>query len=95
MTKTKPAPAVAMIPIGLIDVVNPRIRNKRLFKEIVDNIAELGLKRPITVTRREHPEGARYDLVCGQGRLEAFQILGQDEIPALVVDADHEDCLVS
>ena len=94
MTKPKPVPAVEMIPIDLIDVVNPRIRNKRLFKEIVDNIAEIGLKKPITVTRRNRPDGVRYDLVCGQGRLEAFQILGQTEIPALIVDADREDCLV-
>ena len=94
MTKPKSVPAVEMIPIDLIDVVNPRIRNKRLFKEIVDNIAEIGLKKPITVTRRNRPDGVRYDLVCGQGRLEAFQILGQTEIPALIVDADREDCLV-
>lgn len=94
MTKPKPVPVVEMIPIDLIDVVNPRIRNKRLFKEIVDNIAEIGLKKPITVTRRNRPDGVRYDLVCGQGRLEAFQILGQTEIPALIVDADREDCLV-
>ena len=33
-------------------------------------------------------------LVCGQGRLEAFQSLGQREIPALVVEADSDDCLV-
>ena len=41
------------------------------------NIAELGLKRPITVTRRDVAEGIRYELVCGQGRLEAYQALGQ------------------
>jgi len=32
--------------------------------------------------------------VCGQGRLEAYRALGQREIPALIVDADAEDCLV-
>jgi ParB family chromosome partitioning protein len=46
------------------------------------------------VARRNHPEGPRYDLVCGQGRLEAYQSLGQREIPALVVEAEGEDCLV-
>jgi ParB family chromosome partitioning protein len=35
-----------------------------------------------------------YDLVCGQGRLEAFIALGQKEIPAIVVDAEEEDCFV-
>jgi len=85
---------VEMIPIHLINIVNPRVRNKKGFQEIVDNVAELGLKRPITVTRRDHPEGPRYDLVCGQGRLEAFLALGEKEIPAIVVDANSEDCLV-
>ena len=85
---------VEMIPIDRITVINPRVRNKRIFTEIVSNIAELGLKRPITVTRREDPDGPRYDLVCGQGRLEAYQALGQQEIPAIVVDADTEDCMV-
>ena len=75
-------------------MVNPRVRNKKAFKEIVENISEIGLKKPITVARRDTPEGPRYDLVCGQGRLEAFRNLGQREIPALVVDADSEDCLI-
>jgi ParB family chromosome partitioning protein len=90
----KPARAIEMIPVDRINVVNPRARNKKAFKEIVANIAELGLKKPITVTRREHPDGPRYDLVCGQGRLEAYRNLGQPEIPALLVNASSEDCLV-
>lgn len=86
--------AVEMIPIERITVINPRVRNKKIFKEIVSNIAEIGLKRPITVTRREDEDGPRYALVCGQGRLEAYQALGQHEIPALVVEANTEDCMV-
>jgi ParB family chromosome partitioning protein len=94
MKKPKQAEAVEMVPIERITVINPRVRNKKIFKEITSNIAELGLKRPITVTRREDTDGPRYDLVCGQGRLEAYQVLGQREIPALVVEADTEDSLV-
>lgn len=90
-----PAQRVEMIPINRITVVNPRLRNKRVFKEIVGNIAEIGLKRPITVTRRAEAGGPYYDLVCGQGRLEAFKALGQKEVPALVVSANQEDCLVA
>ena len=86
--------AAEMIPMNLITVVNPRVRNRKSFREVVDNIAELGLKRPITVAARQSEEGVRYDLVCGQGRLEAFQELGQTEIPAIVIDASSEDCLV-
>ena len=94
MKRSHQAQAVEMIPVERITVINPRVRNKRIFKEIVSNIAEIGLKKPITVTRRDEADGARYDLVCGQGRLEAYQVLGQSQIPALVVDADSEDCMV-
>lgn len=90
-----PAQRVEMIPIDRITIVNPRLRNKKTFKEIVDNIAEIGLKRPITVSSRQGPDGPLYDLVCGQGRLEAFRELGQTEVPALIVAADSEDCLVA
>ncbi|BBB07851.1 ParB/RepB/Spo0J family partition protein [Sphingopyxis sp. EG6] len=90
-----PAQRVEMIPIDCITIVNPRLRNKKGFKDIVDNIADIGLKRPITVTARQGPEGPLYDLVCGQGRLEAFRQLGQTEVPALIVTADAQDCLVA
>lgn len=87
-------PQVQVIPVDRIAIVNPRARSKKTFLEITANIAEIGLKRPITVALRNHRDGPRYDLVCGQGRLEAYQSLGQKEIPALVVEADGEDCLV-
>ena len=86
---------IEMIPVEQIHVLNPRSRNKRLHREITENIGRIGLKRPITVSRRVSAEGSSsYDLVCGQGRLEAFQSLGQKEIPAFVVVAEEEACLV-
>jgi ParB family transcriptional regulator, chromosome partitioning protein len=90
-----PAQRVEMIPVDRVTVVNPRSRNKRNFREIIDNIARVGLKKPITVTSRVEAGGPFYDLVCGQGRLEAYIALGQSEVPALVVTADLEDCLVA
>jgi len=87
-------PVIEMIPIDRIAVINPRIRNRKGFKEIVENIAGIGLKRPVTVARRKGAEGDQFDLICGQGRLEAFLSLGQTEIPAVIVEADTEDCLV-
>src|ERR1700683_5229180 len=89
------APVVQMIPIDQINVLNPRSRNKIVFQSIVSNISNLGLKRPITVARRTEPVGGKpYDLVCGQGRLEAFMALGQTEIPAIVREASKEDCFL-
>ncbi len=89
------APIVQMIPVDQINVLNPRSRNKIVFQTIVSNISNLGLKRPITVARRaESSDGKPYDLVCGQGRLEAFIALGQAEIPAIVREASKEDCFL-
>jgi ParB family transcriptional regulator, chromosome partitioning protein len=85
---------IQLIPISLIDVVNPRDRNKRSFEEMTLSIQEVGLKKPITVSRREHPAGVRYEVVCGQGRLEAYQALGQAEIPAILDSASPEECLL-
>jgi ParB family chromosome partitioning protein len=83
-------PEVKLIPIDRIRVVNPRVRDPHAFQAVVDSIAGLGLKKPITVTRHAangNGNGAeRYDLVCGQGRLEAYVALGAREIPALVCD---------
>jgi ParB family transcriptional regulator, chromosome partitioning protein len=88
------AQSIEIIPVNAIDVVNPRVRNRRIFKEIVTSVAELGLKRPITVKRKQVEGEQRYDLVCGQGRLEAYQSLGQREIPAIVVSASNEDSAI-
>lgn len=85
---------VEMVPISRITVLNPRARNKRQHREIVNNIEAIGLKRPITVSRKQGPNGPTYDLVCGEGRLEAFQQLGQTEIPAVVIEVSETDCLV-
>ena len=93
MTVTRPQ-TIEMIPISRITVLNPRARNKRQHREIVNNIETIGLKRPITVSKHDGPGGTRYDLVCGEGRLEAFQMLGQTEIPAVVIEATESECLV-
>jgi ParB family chromosome partitioning protein len=83
---------VQMVAVEAITVLNPRARNKRVFHELITSIAHLGLKKPITVSPR--PDDAGYDLVCGQGRLEAYVALGQSEIPAIVIEASEEDCYV-
>ena len=87
------AATVRSIPVHRVRVLNPRSRSKKTFAEIVDNIAALGLKRPITVTvGGADDDGPRYDLVCGQGRLEAYQVLDEPMIPAIVIDASEADC---
>jgi ParB family chromosome partitioning protein len=85
--------AVQMIPITKIRVLNARARNKAKFSEIVTNVSKVGLKRPVTVCPRPG-SGGEFDLVCGQGRLEAFARLGQTHVPAVVIEATREDCFI-
>ena len=89
---TQEAPEIRIIAVDAITILNPRVRNKRIFQELVTSISHLGLKKPITVSQRLGKP--RYDLVCGQGRLEAFIALGQPKIPAIVIEASEDDCFV-
>jgi ParB family chromosome partitioning protein len=85
---------VQMIPVKKIRILNPRHRDKKKFEVIVESIKNLGLKKPIQVSRRaseEQGDGYEYDLVCGQGRIEAFMALGHNEIPAIVVEVSKEE----
>lgn len=83
---------IESIPLSSINVLNSRVRSTPRFKELTTSIAQLGLKKPITVSN--HNQAGLYELVCGEGRIEAFAVLGQTEIPAIVVDAPTEDCLL-
>lgn len=87
---------IKMIPLEQIRILNPRHRDPKKFMLIVQSIKNLGLKKPIQVSRRaaDEGDGAPYDLVCGQGRIEAFQALGYKEIPAVVVEISKEDRLL-
>ncbi|MCI0541072.1 MAG: ParB N-terminal domain-containing protein [Verrucomicrobiales bacterium] len=87
---------VQIVPIDRIRILNPRHRDRKKFEAIVQSIRNLGLKKPIQVSLRATDEagGLGYDLVCGQGRIEAFLALGHKEIPALVVEVSKEDRLL-
>jgi ParB family chromosome partitioning protein len=94
-TRANAPELVTLVPIDRIEVLNSRERNEKVFSEIVDNIRAIGLKKPITVTRRVDADGQEsYLLVCGEGRLNAFRILGEDHIPALVVEVTDEDAFI-
>jgi ParB family chromosome partitioning protein len=87
---------VKLIPIEQIRVVNHRYRDPKKFAAIVQSIKNIGLKMPIQVSRRPatDKEEAGYDLICGQGRVEAFMALGHKEIPAIVVEISREELLI-
>ncbi|UZM13124.1 ParB N-terminal domain-containing protein [Pseudomonas kielensis] len=86
------ATTIQMVSLDRIRILNPRARNKQVFAKLVDNISSLGLKRPITVTPSSDPDNTGFfELVCGQGRYEAFCALGEREIPCVVVSASEAD----
>lgn len=84
--------AIELISIEDIHILNPRVRNQIIAEEIRQNIRSIGLKRPITVSpRKDAKNGKKYDLVCGQGRIEAFIAAGETEIPAIIREVSEED----
>lgn len=85
---------VEMVPIEHVTVLNPRTRNRKQHRDIVDNIDAIGLKRPISARRKMTAEGVRYEVVCGEGRLEAYRMLDQTHLPVVFVDGTEADCMV-
>jgi ParB family chromosome partitioning protein len=96
LTDTPETPeTVTLVPIDRIEVLNSRDRNMKVFEEIVENIRTIGLKKPITVAERIGDDGEqKYMLVCGEGRMNAFRILGETHIPALVIHVSDEDAFI-
>ena len=78
-------PQIASVPLSLIDVPKERRRLKKAtVAEIADSVRVVGLLQPIGL----RPIGDRYRLVFGRHRLEAFCMLGRDEIPAIPLELD-------
>lgn len=84
---------ITLIPIDHIRIINPRSRNKKSFTELIESIQKVGLKRPITVASSGEADasGEIFNLLCGQGRLEACQALGETLMPCRIVDANSEE----
>ena len=90
-----PEERIIMVPVASIRVLNPRSRDAKRYQLITRSIRHLGLKVPIVVSPCTHPHRKEvYDLVCGQGRLEAFRAAGESEIPARVINVTQEDRLL-
>lgn len=95
MSLEHPPTEILMIPVEQIDALNPRERNGRVFEQIVSNIKDIGLKKPITVTPRTGADGSsRFLLICGEGRLKAYKELGETLIPARVVRVSDQDAFL-
>src|SRR5438552_15341365 len=89
---------ITMVPVEEIKFFVRRSRAAAPYSRLKDSIKEMGLKIPIIVRdisslprverRRQDGSGGtyRYELICGQGRLQAFRELQIDKIPAVIHD---------
>ncbi|MFD1436920.1 ParB/RepB/Spo0J family partition protein [Acinetobacter sp. ANC 4282] len=85
--------SIFLIPINQIEILNPRERNEKVFSEIIESIRIVGLKKPITITKISD-RSLPYQLICGEGRIKAFKLLGETEIPARLIDVNKEEALI-
>lgn len=83
-----------LVPVDRINVLNPRTRDKRQFEESVRSIDDVGLYKPICVNARNYKKTGMYDLVCGQGRLEAYIALSKESILAEIIDEDDTNAYI-
>lgn len=92
---------ITEIPTDVIKFFVRRSRSPGAYARLKESIQHVGLKLPIHVkdisdwspSDRRRPEGGcyQYELICGQGRLQAFQQLGFKRIPAIVLNVAENE----
>src|SRR5579863_4034710 len=86
-------PADTKIPLNKIYASPHQMRrhfDETSLKELARSIKLEGLIQPITV----RPVGQAYELIAGERRLKAAQILGWETIDARVLDLNDEDAAI-
>lgn len=56
--------------------------------ELADSIAKVGIIQPLTV---KMIQGGKYELVAGERRLRASQMVGLNRVPCIIIEASEED----
>lgn len=84
-------PQITEIPIASISIPHPRERDSGELENLKRNIDKQGLLHPIKVRSAGKDS---FELVFGQGRLEACRQLGWMLIPAIITDALSDDELL-
>ena len=79
------------IPIVKIKVINSRSRDQEQFDMNVESINQVGLLKPIRVNDKFLERTEMYELICGEGRLQAHQRLGHAMIQAEVVTCTRKE----
>jgi ParB family chromosome partitioning protein len=90
------AGALKDLPVAAIHP-NPyqprRELDPRALQELADSIAASGLLQPVVVRSRASGGAGRYELIAGERRWRAVQMLGWSRIPAVVKEVDDRALL--
>ena len=74
------------VPLSLINIAESNVRRTRQksgLEELKTSIQKLGLIQPIILIEKD----GEYKLVVGQRRYFAFQELGKEKIPSIIIDS--------
>jgi ParB family chromosome partitioning protein len=85
--REEPSESSRLVLLRIDQVITRRSQPRQFFsesgiKELADSIREKGILQPLLV---KHQSG-RYQLIAGERRLRAAQLVGLDEIPAIVMN---------
>jgi ParB family chromosome partitioning protein len=81
---------IEYIPIEKIKVINSRTRDENQFTLNVQNIEAIGLQMPVRVNDKFVESTGLYELICGEGRLNAHKQLRKETIEAEVVTCSRK-----
>lgn len=79
------------VPVDKIKVINPRNREAEQFDMNVQSIDHVGLMKPIRVNDKFLDRTGMYELICGEGRLQAHQRLKRPTVLAEVITCTRKD----
>lgn len=90
LKRTNDEKRIVSIPMDMI-AQNPNQPRKyfdsHAMEDLKNSIKEFGLIQPVTVRR----SGSEYELVAGERRFRACQMLGYEKIPAVVINTDSKN----
>lgn len=84
---------VRNIPMSEIvpSALNPRKTfDQEALEELAQSIKENGLVQPITLRKLGNKKDSKYEIVCGERRFRASQLIGADTIQAIVKDLNDK-----
>lgn len=85
--RPEPTQGSMFVTLGTDQVVARRSQPRQFFsekgiRELADSIRQKGLLQPLLVKRRN----GKYELIAGERRLRAAQMIGLPDVPAIVMD---------